>query len=98
MNTVDFVQGYKLGLITAAMLVSDDDLLEEKEVIEMLRYKTKTMFLRELVMCENPKLYPVIFGKMSKRKYRRGNVQELINKHQFTYDYAGAQRRKHSVF
>ena len=94
----DFLQGVRTGLMIAHWFNDNEELLREKEVISLLQYKTKAMFLKELVMCEKPKLKPIMLGKKSRRLYKKSDVYELINRHQFVYDYATAQRNKNSIY
>lgn len=96
MDAYDFLSGVRAGLMLAQWLGNNEELLPEKEVIDLLKFKTRTMFLNTLVMCENPKLNPIIFGKQSKRLYRKSDIRELINKSQLIYNYEGVQKHKHT--
>lgn len=98
MEAIDFLRGVRFGLMLAQWLGRDEELIGEREAISVLGYKTKTMFLNELVMCKNAKLRPVILGKTSRRKYKKSDVYALINKFQMYYDVETAEKRKHSMY
>jgi len=81
MRTQDFFDGFILGYMLAMLQYDDIEVWDEITTYRKLGFKTRRTFLKQLVMCKNPKLKPIIYedNNAGMRFYDKKEIIEVKN-------------------